>query len=95
MKRKCDTSTKPYEIVYNSLTFDKNTRNFIKHFSCCEWCHMRYYNTLKSAENALRDFRKHRGKIDYPGDDFIKNHPDWKYGSKITITRFKIQKNKI
>lgn len=95
MKKGWDTSTKPYEIVYKSHAFDKNTRKFLKDFSCCELSHKRYYNTIESAENALKDFRKHRGKIDYTGDDFLKKYPEWKYKSRITITRYKIQKNKI
>ena len=49
-----DKSEKEFEVLRIDYTFDKNSRKLI-----CKayWYHHRYYRTLRSALDAVRDFR--------------------------------------
>jgi hypothetical protein len=91
-----DNSTKEFEVLQITYRWDKYTRKLIND---PRWKHYKYYKTLKSALDAVKDFRKSiYDKIyyDYPamggGIENEKKYPNIK--PNITINRYKAIKRK-
>ena len=64
-----DKSTKPYEVQRKHYRFFKYGRNLSYP---ANWVHCKYYETLESAEAALKDFRRSgldRAYRDYPWNE--------------------------
>ena len=89
-----DHSTKPFEILERRYVFDKYKRKIWINEG---WKHYKYYNTLQSALDAIRDIRHSyidKAYYDYPG--FGKGiEAEAKYPRirpTLTIIRYKINK---
>ncbi len=91
IRPKYDNSTKEFEVLYKHYVFDKYTRKLDKEYP---WRHYRYYKTLQSAKDAIRDFRNsisdklHR---DYPAMGNVENEKKYPHIKPvINIKRYKI-----
>lgn len=90
-KNTWDKSTKEYEVLAIEYKYDKYSRKL--RFKP-KWSHLKYYKTLESALDAVKDFRKSKYDeyyYDYPHNE--KEYPHLK--PTITIKRYKVIKREL
>jgi hypothetical protein len=87
---------KKFEVLRKSYRWDKYSRNLINE---PKWYHYKYYKTLDSAMDAVKDFRNSlydKAYYDYPamhgGIEQENEYP--KIKPTITIHRYKVDKRK-
>lgn len=74
-RHKDDISTKEYEVLYKYYIFDLTTRK--KSTAVWNWQHRKYYKTMESALQAVRDLRN---------NSYTSR---WEGNGKVYITRYK------
>lgn len=80
--RDYDKSTKQYEILEVTYYFYNDTRK-LRHRPHRH--HYKYYNTLRGAQDAIRDIRKYGGRHSYM----------WHERPSLTVNRYEIIKREI
>lgn len=74
--RPFDKSEKAYEVLRKEYDFDANTRTAL---SISKWKHLRYYEAVKGAKDAIVAAR-------------VSRHAKYERNGKIRLTRYKWQK---